>query len=139
MYEIPIHFNVTADDRRNCMHRWSAELNVGRDFDANVPFRPLLTFIRECLQEHGFSVELNLPDYYDFEDFVEGTMLIQFEVDKDGTTATQSLRIFVYFEHSLSYLLLSAEDEVGLRIVETCTNDKVFLHEGYGRSDGVSG
>lgn len=139
MYEIPISFNITADDHRQDAHRWAADLDIGRGYDKNVPFRPLLTFILECLHEHGFATELTLPDYYDFEDFIDGSLVIQFEDDIDGTMVVQSFRIFVYFEYSLSYLSLSAEHEIGLRIVEACTNDRVFLHEGYGLTDGIEG
>ena len=137
MYEIPINFKVAVDDHRNEANRWAAELEVGCGYDTNVPFRPLLALIIECLHEHGFATELTPPDYYDFEDFIEGSLLIHFDEEIDGTTVVQSFKLFVYFEYSLSYLSLSAEHEIGPRIVEACTSDRVFLHEGYGLTDDV--
>lgn len=120
MYALPVEFNKAEDTKG-----WELSLYVDRHFDSNVPFRPLLLFITESVRSQGIDADLLLPDYYPWEDFVEGTLKIR------------SFEIRVYFEYSLSYLTLIAEQSDGLKMVEACTHGKVFLHEGNGLPDDV--
>ena len=124
MYALPVEFNK-SEDVKGGVRRWELSLYVDRHFDSNVPFRQLLVFITESVRSQGIDADLLLPDYDPWEDFVEGTLKIQ------------SLEICVYFEYSLSYLSLIAEQLEGLQIVEACTHGKVFRHEGNGLPDDV--
>ncbi len=93
-------------------------------FDFNFPFRPLLEFVRDCIETSGTSVELVLPDYYEHEDFVEGRL---------GLTGRD---VWVYFEHSLAYLSFSSYDRQDLNLLKEMTEGKQFRHIGYGLADG---
>jgi hypothetical protein len=104
-----------------------SKFHTGQNFDAcfdfNFPFRPLLEFVAECLRQEGVTVDLDLPDYIEFEDFVEGYLRV------DGRP------VEVYFEHSLSYLSLGSDSQQDLIMVMNASQGKVFQHEGYGLKD----
>lgn len=95
--------------------------------DFNFPFRPMLQFIAECLRQEGVSVEISLPDYLEFEDFVEGYLNV------DGRMVS------IYFEHSLNYVSLGSNSEEDLMTLVNASQGKVFQHEGYGLEDAQLG
>lgn len=119
MYSVVLAFSKI--ERGGVAH---SKFYTGQDYDAcfdfNFPFRPLLDFLAECLRQDGMTVDLDLPDYMEFEDFVEGHLTV------DGR------RVDVYFEHSLSYLSLGSNSQAELIIVINASQGKVFQHEGYG-------
>lgn len=89
-------------------------------FDFNFPFRPLLEFVAECLRQRGVNAEIKLPDYYEFEDFVEGSIKVG------------SGEVVIYFEHSLCYFSLSSNSQEDLNLLIAALQGKKFQHEGYG-------
>jgi hypothetical protein len=96
-------------------------------FDFNFPFRPLLSFIADCLREESVNVEVKLPDYLEFEDFVEGRMTVG-----RGQVA-------IYFEHSLCYILLASNYHDDLIRLASASQGKKFQHEGYGLNNAKFG
>jgi len=75
---------------------------MGDAFDYTTPFRAALAEMVDVLSRQAPS-SIRLPDYEDWEDFVEGSL--QF----GGTT------VHVYYEHSLAYLSLTSPSEDTLR------------------------
>jgi len=96
-------------------------------FDFNFPFRPLLEFIAECLRQKGFNAEIKLPDYMEFEDFIEGSI------------AVGSREVAIYFEHSLSYFSLSSNSQEDLMMMVNASQNERFQHEGYGLDNAKLG
>jgi len=92
-------------------------------FDFNFPFRPLLEFVRDRLTETSVSAELMLPEYIEFEDFVDGEMHLP------------DRRIGIYFEHSLSYVSFSSCRLENLKRLVSSADGLTFRHTGYGLSD----
>ena len=97
---------------------------TGQHFDApydfNFPFRPLLEFIAECLRQKGVTVEISLPDYMEFEDFIEGEFTVE------------GREISIYFEHSLCDCSFASDFQEDLMMLVDASQGKVFQHEGYG-------
>lgn len=89
-------------------------------FDFNFPFRPLLAFIGESIEQNGPSVELALPEYYEHEDFITGSIILADE------------HVTVYFEHSLAYISFSSDDRPSLKLLSDTTKGRKFQHNGYG-------
>ncbi len=92
-------------------------------FDFNFPFRPLLEFIRDCMRMKGSRVEIELPEYCKFEDFVSGSFIVQ------------GRRIRIYFENSLAYMSFSSCNRGDLVMLLEASNGHRFLHVGYGLED----
>lgn len=92
-------------------------------FDFNFPFRPLLAFIRDGMRTKESRVELVLPEYFEYEDFVEGC----FDLG--------DRQIGVYFEHSLAYVSFAADHPECLTLLKETTEGSVFRHDGYGLAD----
>jgi hypothetical protein len=84
---------------------WQLILLIGETADYTTPFRSLLSDIIEMLNREVQS-SLELPDYEKYEDFVEGRLVFGRKV------------LRVYYEHSLSYVALSSDDDETLRDVE---------------------
>ena len=122
---------VLAFSKIECGCGAQSTLYTGQNFDAcfdfNFPFRPLLDFLVECLLQEGVTVDLHLPDYMEFEDFVEGYLRV------DGR------QVALYFEHSLSYFSLGSISQEDLNMVVNASQGKVFQHEGYGLEDAQLG
>lgn len=93
-------------------------------FDFNFPFRPLLLFIRDCIKQQKNAVELILPVYGEFEDFIDGHITLG-----DRTIA-------VYFEHSLACLSFASDKREDLETLVAATTGQSFQHVGYGLKDG---
>ncbi len=93
-------------------------------FDFNFPFRPLLLFIRDCIKQQKNAVELILPAYGEFEDFIDGHITLG-----DRTIA-------VYFEHSLACLSFASDKREDLETLVAATTGQSFQHVGYGLKDG---
>jgi hypothetical protein len=83
---------------------WQLILWTGDAFDYTTPFRAVLGEIAEALGLERQD-DLQLPAYEVGEDFVEGTLRF----------GNAPLRI--YYEHSLSYLVLMSDSEGTLRDV----------------------
>jgi hypothetical protein len=81
---------------------WNLVLWAGEPFDYSTPFRKMLASIADALGQEAFAC-IKLPAYEDYEDFVEGTL--QF--------GDETIRI--YYEHSLSYLVLTSDSADTLR------------------------
>ena len=126
MYSVVVAFSKIENDGFA-----DSKFYTGQHFDAsydfNFPFRPLLEFIAECLRQEGMTVDFSLPDYMEFEDFVEGSLRV------DGR------EVAVYFEHSLSYFSLSSNSQEELMMLVTASQGKVFQHEGYGLDNAQLG
>ena len=91
---IKVHSRLAIEPHRKS--GWELVLWTGNAFDYSTPFREMLTDIATVLdREAPTSVEL--PNYEDFEDFVEGELRFGDE------------SIGVYYEHSLSYLALMSD------------------------------
>lgn len=71
-------------------------------FNFTTPFRAMLAEIADTLGQDPQN-DLRLPAYEAGEDFVEGTL--QFGAE----------RLRVYYEYSLSYLVLKSDNEAALR------------------------
>ncbi len=93
-------------------------------FDSKFPFRPMLEFIRNCIERNENAVELVLPEYCEFEDFVTGRIVL---ADR---------QIAVYFEHSLAYLSFSSDTRQDLELLIAVTEGQEFQHLGYSLKDG---
>ena len=126
MYSVVVAFSKIENDGFA-----DSKFYTGQHFDAsydfNFPFRPLLEFIAECLRQEGMTVDFSLPDYMEFEDFVEGSLRV------DGR------EVAVYFEHSLSYFSLSSNSQEELMMLVKASQGKVFQHEGYGLDNAQLG
>ena len=126
MYSVVVAFSKIENDGFA-----DSKFYTGQHFDAsydfNFPFRPLLEFIAECLRQEGMTVDFSLPDYMEFEDFVEGSLRV------DGR------EVAVYFEHSLSYFSLSSNSQEDLMMLVNASQGKVFQHEGYGLDNAQLG
>ena len=96
-------------------------------FDFNFPFRPLLEYICDCVRKKIRSAELILPEYLEFEDFVEGEMKLP---DRS---------IGIYFEHSLAYLSFSSEHQEDLEFLVSSSGGLALQHPGYGLDDADLG
>jgi hypothetical protein len=83
---------------------WQLIFLMGEAFDYTTEFRSALNDMTEVLSREVPS-SIQLPDYEDHEDFVEG--ILHF--------GGEELR--VYYEHSLSYLSLSTNSHDTLRDV----------------------
>jgi hypothetical protein len=83
---------------------WQLMFYVGDAFDYTTPFRGLLSDIAEALGQDPQN-DLELPPYEVWEDFVEGTL-------RFGSTSFR-----IYYEHSLSYLVLTTDSQDTLQIV----------------------
>ncbi|MBL0914156.1 MAG: hypothetical protein IBJ13_01130 [Sphingopyxis sp.] len=90
---------------------WQIIFWVLNAFDYTTPFRAILSEIAQALGQDPQN-DLRLPPFEAGEDFIEG--ILQFG------TATLS----IYYEHSLSYLSLTNDDENVLREVA----DRVQQH-----------
>ena len=122
MYELIIAFDpIEEDHRAECRFRLSQFFDAS--FDFNFPFRPLIEFLAECVRQTGVPVEVSLPDYDKFEDFVEGFIRI------DGS------EVRIYFEHSLSFISFEAKTPDGLNRLLTASQGRRFQHKGYGLED----
>ena len=75
---------------------WDLVLWAGEPFDYSTPFREMLAGIAGILNL-DVPASIELPTYEEYEDFVEGTL--QF--------GDETIRI--YYEHSLSYLVLMSD------------------------------
>ena len=122
MYEVVLAFERIEEDelskfRFHMCHYFDAA------FDFNFPFRPLLSFLEECLRHEGVNAKVKLPNYLPFEDFVEGSISV-------GSSA-----ILTYFEHSLSYISFTSNCIEDLNLLVAASQGKRFQHEGYGLSD----
>ena len=126
MYSVVVAFSKIENDGFA-----DSKFYTGQHFDAsydfNFPFRPLLEFIAECLRQEGMTVDFSLPDYMEFEDFVEGSLRV------DGR------EVAVYFEQSLSYFSLSSNSQEDLMMLVNASQGKVFQHEGYGLDNAQLG
>ncbi len=118
MYEIDLTFDQIKDDDKS-EFRFHLCQYFDAHFDFNFPFSPLVDFFAECVKETGAPVDVTLPDYYEFEDFVEGSMNI------DGS------EIRIYFEHSLSFISFEAKTPDGLTRLLIASQGQRFQHEGY--------
>ena len=108
MIELRSPLEIEADSQG----RLRLVLWAGNAFDYATPFRDILAAIAAALGRHR-RCDLHLPEYEDGEDFVEGTLKFGNEV----------LRI--YYEHSLSYLTITGDDETGLRDVADCIQSMI--------------
>jgi hypothetical protein len=100
MIEVHSPLKIEADPRGG----WQLILWAGETFDYTTPFRALLGDIAEALGQDRQN-DLQLPPYEVGEDFVEGTL-------RFGSTP-----LWIYYEHSLSYLALMSDSEGTLRDV----------------------
>lgn len=80
---------------------WQLIFWVFDGFDYTTPFREMLIEIAQALGKEPQSA-LQLPAYEGNEDFVEGIFLFN------------STPLRVYYEHSLSYLSLTSDNEAVL-------------------------
>lgn len=126
MYSVVLAFSKIKYDSFD-----DSMFHTGQHFDApfdfNFPFRPLLEFVAECLRQEGVTVDFSLPDYLEFEDFVEGYLRV------DGR------EVAIYFEHSLSYFSLGSKSLEDLMMLVNASQGKVFQHEGYGLDNAQLG
>ena len=118
MYEVVLAYERIEEDelselRFHLCHYFDAT------FDFNFPFRPLLAFIAECLRQKGMNAEVKLPDYMEFEDFV------------DGSITVGSGEVAIYFEHSLSYISFASNSHEDLNLLAAASQGEKFQHEGY--------
>jgi len=126
MYEVVLAYDRIEEDelselRFHLCHYFDAS------FDFNFPFRPLLAFIAECLLQKGVNAEVKLPDYMEFEDFVEGSITVG------------SGEVAIYFEHSLSCFSLSTNSQEDLMMLVNASQGKGFQHKGYGLDNAQLG
>lgn len=122
MYEVILAFDqIEEDDKAELKFRLRQFFDAL--FDFNFPFRPLIDLLAECVRQTGVPVEVTLPDYDEFEDFVDGSMNV------DGS------KIRIYFEHSLSFISFEAKTPNGLNRLLTASQGRRFQHEGYGLED----
>lgn len=119
MYEIQLAYGrIEEDELSGLRFRLCQYFNAM--FDFNFPFRPLLAFISECLQQEGVHSEVKLPDFMEFEDFVEGSITVG------------SREVVIYFEHSLSCVLFQSNSQEDLNLLLAASQGRMFQHEGYG-------
>ena len=126
MYEVVLAYERIEEDdlselRFHMCHYFDAAFNF------NFPFRPLLSFIADCLREENVNVEVNLPDYFEFEDFVEGRITVG------------GREVAIYFEHSLCYISLASNYHDDLIRLASASLGKTFQHEGYGLDNAKLG
>lgn len=119
MYSVVLAFSKIENDGFADSKFYTGQ-HFDAPFDFNFPFRPLLEFIAECLRQEGVTVKISLPDYMEFEDFVEGEFTV------GGS------EISIYFEHSLCYVSFAANSQEDLIMLVDASQGKVFEHEGYG-------
>jgi hypothetical protein len=98
MIELRSPLKIVADPQGG----WQLTFWVLDAFNYTTPFRTMLADIAGALGQDA-KTDLQLPTYEANEDFIEGTL--QF--------GTVPLRI--YFEHSLSYLTLTSDNEPALQ------------------------
>jgi len=122
MYEVILAFDQIEEDDK-AEFRFRLRQFFDALFDFNFPFRPLIDFLAECVRQTGVPVDVTLPDYGEFEDFVDGSMNI------DGS------EIRIYFEYSLSFISFEAKTPDGLSRLLTASQSRRFQHEGYGLED----
>lgn len=104
---------------------WQLIFWMGEAFDYTTAFRSALSDMTEVLSREVPS-SIQLPDYEDHEDFVEGMLHFGGEV------------LRVYYEHSLSYLSLSTNSDDTLRDVTARLRSSVNVvqHRSRGPLDG---
>lgn len=86
---------------------WQLTFWVLDAFNYDTPFRAMLRKIADALGRSP-DTDLLLPVAETGEDFVEGTLQIE------------GGELGVYFEHSLSYLMLTSDDVAALREAMEC-------------------
>ncbi len=126
MYEVVLASGHIEVDRRPELRFYMCHY-FDAAFDYNFPFRPLLAFIVECLRQEGVNAEVILPDYFEFEDFIEGSITVG------------DAEVEIYFEHSLSYISFSSNSQGDLNLLASAWEGKCFEHEGYGLDNSKLG
>ena len=126
MYEVLLAYERIEEDNLSEL-RFHMCHYIDATFDFNFPFRPFLAFIAECLQQKGFNSEVKLPDYIEFEDFVNGSITLG------------SGEIAIYYEHSLSYVSFASNSYDDLKFLLDASQNERFQHEGYGLDDAKPG
>jgi hypothetical protein len=96
-----IEVRAPLEVKGNPQGGWQLILWVLEAFNYETPFRAMLAEVAYALGQDP-EKDLQLPAYEANEDFVEGTL--QFGM----------VPLRVYYEHSLSYLMLTTQDENSL-------------------------
>ena len=122
MYEMALNCDG-IEEHETSAFRFEICYYFNAPFDFNFPFRPLMDFIAGCLKQADVTVEISLPHYMEFEDFVTGSLTV------DGR------QVGIYFEHSLCYVSFASNSPDDLMMLFNASQGKLFQHQGYGLDD----
>ncbi len=115
-------FDKKSWSLQNACDAWTVLLyNCGDQDDLfNFPFRPLLKLIIDALPEKFGPIELDIPEFYEMEDFIFGKIRYQ------NTT------VHFYYENCLAYVEFASQSKKDLKRFINASNGLIFSHPGYG-------